>query len=124
MVSRLTVIIRFSKFKMYCGSSCSAAHSFGLLIIWLTAVSASATSHKSKKPKAAILTLAAGSFKVTGGHATTVKLHLSAKARTLLARTHVLHARATIVARDPAATRTTQTTVTIRAAKARHGHKS
>jgi hypothetical protein len=90
----------------------------------LTAVSASAARHKSKKPKAAILTLAAGSFKVTGGHATTVKLHLFAKARTLLARTHVLHARATIVARDPAATRTTQTTVTIRAAKATHGHKS
>jgi hypothetical protein len=90
----------------------------------LTAVSATAASHKPKKPKAAILTLAAGSFKVTGGHATTIKLHLTAKARTLLTRTHVLHARATIVAHDPAATRTTQTIVTIRAAKTTHGAKA
>jgi hypothetical protein len=91
----------------------------------LNAVIASVTGHQSKKRKAAILTLAAGSFKVAGGHATTVKLHLSGKARTLLARTHVLHARATIVAHDPAgATHTTQTIVTIRAAKATHGHKS
>jgi beta-glucanase (GH16 family) len=102
------------------GSSCTGT----VTLRTLTAVSASATSHKSKKPKAAILTLAVGSFEVTGGHATTIKLHLSAKARTLFARTHVLHARATIVARDPAATRTTQTTVTIRAATAKHGHKS
>ena len=102
------------------GSSCTGT----VTLRTLTAVSASAARHKSKKPKAAILTLAVGSFKVTGGHATTIKLHLFAKARTLLARTHVLHARATIVARDPAATRTTQTTVTIRAAKATHGHKS
>ena len=91
----------------------------------LRAVIASVTGHQSKKRKAAILTLAAGSFKVVGEHATTVKLHLSGKARTLLARTHALHARATIVAHDPTgATHTTQTIVTIRAAKATHGHKS
>ena len=91
----------------------------------LNAVIARVTGHQSKKRKAAILTLAAGSFKVAGGHATTVKLHLSGKGRTLLARTHVLHARATIVAHGPAgATHTTQTIVTIRATKAIHGHKS
>ena len=90
----------------------------------LNAVIARVTGHQSKRRKAAILTLAAGSFKVAGGHATTVKLHLSGKGRTLLARTHVLHARATIVAHGPAgATHTTQTIVTIRATKAIHGHK-
>ena len=88
----------------------------------LTALIASTTGHQSKKHKAAIL--AVGSFKVSGGHMTTVRLHLSTKARALLARTHLLHARATIFARDPAgATHTAQTTVTIRAAKTTHGRK-
>ena len=91
----------------------------------LNAVSARAAAHRSKKPKAAILTLAVGSFKVAGGQVTTVKLHLSSAARTLLAHTHVLRARATIFARDPAgATHTAQTTVTIRAAKAARSRKA
>jgi hypothetical protein len=90
----------------------------------LTAVSASATGHQTKKPNAAILTLAVGAFTVFGGHVTTVMLHLSANARTLLARMRVLHARATIVAHDPTgAAHTTQTAVAIRAAKATHGRK-
>ena len=91
----------------------------------LNAVSARATAHQSKKPKAAILTLAVGSFKVAGGQVTTVKLHLSSAARTLLAHTHVLRARARIFARDPAgATHTAQTTITIRAARAARSRKA
>ena len=91
----------------------------------LAAVSAETTARQSKKSKAAILTLATGSFKIAGGRVTKVKLHLSAKARTLLARTHVLHAGATIFARDPAgATHTTQSTITIRAARAADGRKA
>jgi hypothetical protein len=91
----------------------------------LTAVSA-ATAHRSKKQKATILILAVGSFKVVGGHTVTVKLHLSAKARALLTRSHVLRARAAIIAQyDPAgATHTTQTIVTIHAAKAIRGRKA
>ena len=86
----------------------------------LKAVSASATDHQAKKR---ILTLAVGSFTVAGGQVTTVKLHLSAKARKLLARAHVLRARATIVARDPpGTTHTRQTIVTLRAPKATRGH--
>ncbi len=86
----------------------------------LNVVSA-ATAHHAKKRKATILTLAVGSFKVTGGHATTVKLRMSPKARALLAHM-ALHVRATIVARDPAgATHTTQTILTIRAANAKQG---
>ncbi len=89
----------------------------------LNVVSA-ATAHQAKKGKATILTLATGSFKVTGGHMTTVKLRLSPKARALLARM-VLRVRATIVARDPAgAMHTTQTILTIRAANAKHGKRS
>jgi alpha-tubulin suppressor-like RCC1 family protein len=91
----------------------------------LGAVSTSTTGHQSKKHKAAILTLAVGSFNVAGGHVTTVKLHLSAKARTLLTRTHMLHALATIVAHDPSgASHTTQTTVAIRLVKASHRRKT
>jgi len=74
------------------------------------------------KTKASILTLATGSFSVAGGKVETVTLHLTAKARKLLAASHVLHARATIVAHDPSgATHTTQTTVTLRAPKVGHG---
>ena len=103
------------------GSSCAGT----VTLRTLTAVIASASGHQSKQPKAAILTLASGSFKVAGGHTATVKLHLSAKARTLLARTHVLRVRATIVAHDPTGARhTTQTTVTLRAPSAsRRGGK-
>ncbi|MGA8352873.1 MAG: choice-of-anchor Q domain-containing protein [Solirubrobacteraceae bacterium] len=86
----------------------------------LNAVS-KAKAHKSKTRKAAILTIAVGSFNVTGGHVATIKLHFSRKARTLLSHTPVLRARATVVAHDPAgATHTTQTTLTIRAAKIQH----
>jgi hypothetical protein len=89
----------------------------------LGAVSA-AGAHRSKKRKPAILTLAVGSFTAAGGKVTTVKLHLSAAGRALLARTDLLRARATIVAHDATgATHTSQTTVTIGAAKATHGRK-
>jgi uncharacterized repeat protein (TIGR01451 family) len=84
----------------------------------LNAVIAGAAGHQSKNSKPAILTLTAGTFKVAGGQTATVTLHLSAKARTLLARIHVLLSRATIVARDPAgSTHTALNTVTIRPAK-------
>ncbi len=90
----------------------------------LKAVS-TATLHQHNKRKAVILTLAVGSFKVTGGHMTTIKLHLSRKARALLQHSHVLRARIAIVAHDPTgATHTTQTILTIRAGIAKHGHES
>jgi hypothetical protein len=88
----------------------------------LAAVSVSAA--RAAKKKASVLTLATGSFTVAGGKVATVKLHLSAKVRLLLARLRTLRARATLVAHDPAgATQTTQTIVTLRAAKSTH-HKS
>jgi hypothetical protein len=82
----------------------------------VNAVSADVAAGESKKSKAAILTLARGSFTAPGGHSTTVNLHLSAGARTVLARSRVLHARATIVSHDPlGASSTTETAVTLRA---------
>jgi hypothetical protein len=82
----------------------------------VTAVSAS----PRRKSKPAVLTLAAGSFTVPGGNIKAVTLRLSKKARALLTRTHVLRARATIVAHDRAgATHTTRTIVTLHAAKAK-----
>ncbi len=78
----------------------------------------SAAANRSKNSKAAVLTLATGSFKVAGGKLTTIRLHLSSAARALLAHTHLLYARATIFARDQAgATHTSQTIVTV------HPHK-
>jgi hypothetical protein len=84
-----------------------------------TATAVSAGKHKKK----AVLTLAAGSFKVLGGHIQAVTLHLSAAARTLLAHSgsRGLRVRVTIVARDSAGqSHTTPALITIHAAKAKH----
>jgi hypothetical protein len=101
-------------------SSCSGR----VTLRTLSAVVAGAGAHQSKNAKAAILTLAIGSFKAAGGRVTTVRLRLSAKARALLARAHLLRARATVLAHDPAgATHTAQSVVTIRADKSPVSHK-
>ncbi len=82
-----------------------------------TAISASGKGKKS------ILTLATGSFSVVGGQTKSITLHLSATARKLLAKLHVLHARATIAAHDPAGEHATTTkTITLRPAPAKHKH--
>jgi hypothetical protein len=73
-------------------SSCTGE----LTIRTLDAVGASAAKSK------AILTLTSGSFGVAGGKVKTVVLHLSQKARALLARSHELRVRVTVDAHDPA----------------------
>ena len=89
----------------------------------LNAVSATATGSQSKRRKAAVLTLASGSFTAGGGRAVSITLHLSAKARALLAATRTLRVRATIVARDASgSTHKTETIVTLRALQATHAH--
>ncbi len=92
-------------------SSCAGT----LTLRTLTAVGVAST-------RKSILTLATGSFTVGGGRVTSVKLHLSAKARALLARVHRLRARATIAAHEPAGVaHLTDTIVTIRASASK-GH--
>ena len=71
----------------------------------------------AKKSKATILTVASGSFSVAGGHVTTITLHLSSKARALLARSHVIRVRATIVAHNSSGAHTTISVLTLRPAK-------
>ncbi len=71
--------------------------------------------------KKAVLTLASGSFTVAGGTSKSLTLHLSSAAKKLLARSHVLRAKATIVAHDPAGVRrTTTATVTLKPGKSKH----
>ncbi len=83
----------------------------------LSAVSASAHAAKKK----AILMLASGRFALSGGQAKTLTLHLSAKARSLLAHSHVLRARVTIAAHDPlGGAHTTVAIITLRPAKKHH----
>jgi hypothetical protein len=80
----------------------------------LNAVSVAAHVSRHKQ----ILTLASASFTVAGGAVKTVTLHLSTQARRLLERAHVMRARATILAHDPAgASHVTQRIVTLRAPK-------
>ncbi len=86
----------------------------------LTAVSAARAGAVEAKP--AILTLATGAFTVAGGKVAIVVLHLSAKARTLLARSHMLHVRVVILAHNLAgAVHTGYAAATLRAAKAKQG---
>ena len=88
----------------------------------VTLRSASAISSGAGHKKA-ILTLASGSFSASGGSVKSLTLHLSAKARALLARLHVLRARATIVARDAhGASHSTVVLLTLRAPKPKHKH--
>jgi len=102
--------------------TCPAGESSCIGTLTLSAPSAGTATHHPKKKKAAVLTLAAGSFTIPGGQLVTVELHLSAKARALLAKSHLLHAQAKILAHDLAgAIHTTLSTVTIRLAKARQG---
>lgn len=93
-------------------SSCTGT----VVLRTLGAVKASA-----RLAKASILTLASGSFTVAGGQSKTITLHLSSKAKKLLAHSHSLRARATVVAHDPAGgAHTSVSTVTLRAAKSHH----
>ena len=100
--------------KVICPAGASSCA--GTVTLWtFNTVSVSATGHRPKKRKAAVLTLARGSFTGVGGRATTTTLRLSAKARALLAHTNRLRARATIVLRDPTgATHTNRVAVTLR----------
>jgi hypothetical protein len=80
-----------------------------------TASAVAASRGFSAKAKKAILTLASISFTISGGQAKTVTLHLSAKAKTLLAKLRTIHAKATIVAQNhEKASHTTLVSVTLK----------
>ena len=85
----------------------------------LTAVAASQA--RTAKHKKAILTLASGSFTIVGGKVKLLSLHLSSKAKALLARLHTVRARLTVIAHNPQGTSHTMTAVvTLKAAKKKH----
>jgi outer membrane protein assembly factor BamB len=72
------------------------------------------------RARAAILTLATGTFAVPGGRVRTVTLRLRPRARRLLARRRMLRARATLLMRDSAgALRSSHATVTLRLVRRR-----
>ncbi|HEY2202129.1 MAG TPA: hypothetical protein VGH56_09575 [Solirubrobacteraceae bacterium] len=73
------------------------------------------TAGHFKRDKNAILTLASAPFAVAGGRVITIKLHLSLRARALLAGRHVMRVQATITAHDRiGVTHTVRRVVTIR----------
>jgi len=107
--------------------SCPAGESScaGAITLRTTVAAGAAAGAYSKAHRVTSLTLAKGSFTVTGGRVSTVRLRLSKKARALLAHTHVLRAQATIVSHDPAgAAYTAQVSVTIRAPKQQRARKT
>jgi hypothetical protein len=85
----------------------------------LTAVAAANGS--TAKAKKAILTLATASFTIAGGNVKVVSLHLTSKAKKLLAKLHTVRARVTIVARNAkGVTHTTSAILTLKAKKTHH----
>jgi PKD repeat protein len=97
--------------------SCPAGETSCSGTITLRTLSAVSAGTKKK----AILTLATGSFTVAGGSAKSLTLHLSSAAKKLLAHSHVLRAKATLIAHDTTgASRTSAVTVTLKPAKAKH----
>jgi hypothetical protein len=113
--------------KVACATG--AAFCGGTVVVrTLTAVSAAYTAAKAnKKNKKAVLTLASTSFSIPGGQAQVVTLHLSAKARALLSRSHTLRVRVTISSHDSAGqTANTAAIIVLRPAKAvsRHATRS
>lgn len=102
--------------------SCPAGEttcSGSLLLKTLTAVAAS-SGHAAKKKKA-ILTLASASFSIAGGKLKAISLHLTSKAKALLAKLHTVRAKLTIVAHDTqGGAHTTTAIVTLKAVKKKH----
>lgn len=83
-----------------------------------------ATGHRSHRHRTGIVTLAAGRFTIPGGRVARVELRLSARARALLARMHVLRARATTTVRyADGSTHAAEVIVTIHAPVATHARK-
>jgi hypothetical protein len=80
----------------------------------LTAVATSA-GHKAKK---SILTLATATFTIAGGKLKVLSLHLTSKAKLLLAKDHTVRARLTVVAKNPQGmAHTSSAVLTLKAAK-------
>jgi hypothetical protein len=76
-------------------------------------------------PVKSTMTIARGSFTAAPKNAVTVRMRLSAKARRLLARSHVMHARATVLTRAAAGPALVwQALVTLRASAAPHARKA
>ena len=70
------------------------------------------------------MTLATGRFTIAGGRMAKIELHLSPQGRALLARVHVLRARATTVARyADGRTHVSHLVVTIRANASTHARR-
>ena len=92
--------------------SCPAGQGYCRGTMVLRTLKAVAVSGQRGKP--AILTLARSSFDLVGGRKGILRLRLSASARTLLAKAHVLRASATVVTQAPAGTAQSQTIVNLR----------
>ncbi|HXD55074.1 MAG TPA: hypothetical protein VN618_10010 [Solirubrobacteraceae bacterium] len=107
-------------FSLKLSCPASAASCAGTVTI-KTLSAVAARSARAAKAKKAILTLATGRFTITGGKLAAVTLHLSAKAKKLLAKMHTLRAKATFAATNPeGATQTTTALLTLKAAKKKH----
>ncbi|HTD09052.1 MAG TPA: PKD domain-containing protein [Solirubrobacteraceae bacterium] len=98
---------------------CSRGHGACQGKVTLRTLAAAVQHGVARAPSTAtVLTLASGGFSVAAGQVKTVKLHISPRARTLLARSHVVHIRATIIVHnDAGAPHTTMTLATLRAAR-------
>jgi hypothetical protein len=102
--------------------SCPTGESSCTGSLTLRTLSAVTTSVHGSKARKAILALGQVAFTIVGGSVKALSLHLYPSARALLARTHPLRVRATIVAHDPTgAVATSRTNAILRAPAALAG---
>lgn len=100
--------------------SCPAGVTHCMGTVTLRTLGAVGARNGSSAAKPSILTLAQGSFSVVGGQAKAVTLRLSSQARRLLARSHSLRVRASLLVRNPAGqSQSLLTIATLRLAKPR-----
>jgi hypothetical protein len=92
----------------------------GTVVLKTLKAVAARSLHVAAAAKKAILTLASASFTIAAGQVKVVKLHLSAKAKTLLAKLRTIRARVTVVAHNPQGTAGTATAVVTLKAKKKH----
>ena len=105
--------------KLRCASS--AKRCAGTITLrTVRAVSAAIRGRAAKRK--AVVTLAVGSFDIPGGQQKTVTLHLTAAGKRLLSHSHVLAARAIVLARNASGVaHTSATTLTLRQSTHKHG---
>jgi hypothetical protein len=122
LVGTTVTVSRSGRFtvKVKCPSGVSLCRGTITVRTLKAVIARSGSGARVGRPRAAILTLATGRFSVPGGHVKAVTLRMGPRARRLLLRRRVLHARATVAMRAATgAVQSSRAPLTLRLARRR-----